>query len=92
MKSDQKEWIQSNKEKVFNLLKETPPDGEKFAEITQKILEREELWNAWKNEGCPEIKKPSADSVMETYPQETRPLLGDILKKAKKENKFYMGR
>lgn len=53
LKSDQKEWIQNQTEKVYSLLKETPPDGESFAKIVKNILVREELWNAWKNDGCP---------------------------------------
>lgn len=56
LKSDQKEWVQNNVEKIYNLLKETPPDGEKFAEIVRTILAREEHWNIWKNSGCPGIK------------------------------------
>lgn len=53
LKADQKEWIQTSTEKVYNLLKETPPDGATFANIIKNILKREELWNAWKNDGCP---------------------------------------
>lgn len=40
-------------DKVYVLLKETPPDGENFAQIVNNILEREEYWNVWKNDGCP---------------------------------------
>lgn len=57
MKSDQKEWVQNNVEKIYSLLKETPPDGEKFAEIVKNILSREEHWNIWKNSGCPGMIK-----------------------------------
>jgi hypothetical protein len=34
------------------LLRETPPDGEKFLETVQNLMKREEQWNAWKNDGC----------------------------------------
>uniref|UniRef100_A0A6A7FRD8 THO complex subunit 1-like n=1 Tax=Hirondellea gigas TaxID=1518452 RepID=A0A6A7FRD8_9CRUS len=51
-------WVHSTELKVFSLMKETPPDGEQFVEIVKKILRRENLWNDWKNNGCPEIKKP----------------------------------
>lgn len=31
----------------------TPPDGKEFAEIIRNVLNREELWNIWKNDSCP---------------------------------------
>ncbi|XP_055956508.1 THO complex subunit 1 isoform X1 [Patella vulgata] len=49
---EQSAWVKTATEKVTNLIKETPPDGEKFAESVEHILEREENWNNWKNEGC----------------------------------------
>ncbi|CAH0564075.1 unnamed protein product [Brassicogethes aeneus] len=90
LKTEQKEWIATNKEKIYSLLKDTPPDGDKFAEIAKKILGREELWNAWKNDGCPEIKK-NFDISEPKENENRRPLLGDILKEANKEGRFYMG-
>lgn len=53
LKVDQKECIQTMIEKVYNLLKETPPDGETFSIIVGNILEHEEYWSVWKNDGCP---------------------------------------
>ena len=53
IKQDQREWIQTTTDKVYNLLNETPPDGENFAKIFKNILQREEYWNTWKNDGCP---------------------------------------
>lgn len=92
LKSDQKEWIQSSTEKVYNLLRETPPDGKRFAEIAANILSREEYWNAWKNDGCPELKKAviPTDSPDKRKTEE-RPLLGDIIKEASSQGKYYMG-
>ncbi|XP_060521343.1 THO complex subunit 1 [Cylas formicarius] len=92
LKTDQKEWIQSATEKVYNLLKETPPDGERFAEIIKNILKREELWNVWKNDGCPEIKKflPQNDSDLKVRSDKAH-LLGDIIQQSKEQGKFYMG-
>ncbi|ESP02473.1 hypothetical protein LOTGIDRAFT_138363 [Lottia gigantea] len=49
---DQTAWIKTATEKVTSLIKETPPDGDKFAESVDHILQREENWNNWKNEGC----------------------------------------
>lgn len=76
---------------MYALLRETPPDGKKFAEITSKILTREEYWNAWKNDSCPELKKIPLDSPEKFKREEKRPLLGDLIKQASAQGKFYMG-
>ncbi|XP_050298108.1 THO complex subunit 1 [Anthonomus grandis grandis] len=93
LKPDQKEWIQTSTEKVYSLLRETPPDGANFAKIIKNILKREELWNSWKNDGCPEIKKflPQNDPVEIPKAKKTEPLVGDLIKAARNEGKFYMG-
>ncbi|KAL3284462.1 hypothetical protein HHI36_018623 [Cryptolaemus montrouzieri] len=93
LKTDQKDWIQSTTEKIYKLLRETPPDGERFAEIVANILSREEYWNAWKNDGCPEFKKQSVltEPLEKSQNKSSRPLLGDLIKQANKDNKYYMG-
>lgn len=40
-------------EKVYNLISETPPDGDKFSKTVKHILNREQQWIKWKNDGCP---------------------------------------
>lgn len=93
LKADQKEWIQTNTEKVYNLLRETPPDGERFAEIIKNILKREELWNAWKNDGCPEIKKflPQSEPTETEKAETSQILVGDLIKEANDHGKYYLG-
>lgn len=54
----QAEWIKETEATVFQLLEETPPQGKKFCASVRHILQREELWNNWKNDGCKEFKKP----------------------------------
>lgn len=67
-------WISEYTEKVYNLIKETPPNGEEFAKYVRHVLVREEFWIMWKNDGCPSYEKePQAD--METYPPQRH--LGD---------------
>lgn len=86
--------MQTVTEKIQSLLRETPPDGEKFASIVTNILHREEHWNIWKNDGCPEFKK----SISQAEPTEKRksitekPFLGDIIKEAHASGKYYLGR
>ncbi|XP_048581884.1 THO complex subunit 1 [Nematostella vectensis] len=45
-------WVKETTSQVYQLIKETPPDGESFANTVEHILEREENWISWKNEGC----------------------------------------
>nr|CAH7768225.1 unnamed protein product [Callosobruchus chinensis] len=91
LKSDQKEWISTTTDKIYVLLRDTPPDGDNFAQIVKHVLSREELWNAWKNDSCPEMKKVIPVVEPEKRKESQKPLLGDILKEANKEGKYYMG-
>ncbi|KAF7278945.1 THO complex 1-like protein Hpr1 [Rhynchophorus ferrugineus] len=93
LKTDQKEWISNTTEKVYDLLKETPPDGERFADIIKNILKREELWNAWKNDGCPEIKKllPQSEPGIEKTESSDESPLGDLIRDADQKGKYYLG-
>lgn len=86
---------------VYTLLEETPPDGDKFAKIVKHILLREEHWNVWKNEGCPEFKVPGEEkeklgeiTEKRKIAKAKRPkrLLGDVIKEATLNNKYHMGR
>uniref|UniRef100_A0A8C6LMF0 THO complex subunit 1 n=1 Tax=Nothobranchius furzeri TaxID=105023 RepID=A0A8C6LMF0_NOTFU len=59
LNDDQTTWIEETTKLVFQLLRETPPDGDKFATMVEHMLSTEENWNAWKNEGCPSFVKES---------------------------------
>ena len=55
-------WIKDATEKVYTLIKETPPNGDEFAAYVHQVLIREESWIIWKNEGCPSYEKePQVD-------------------------------
>ena len=54
---DQSAWIKARTDQIYELIRETPPDGAKFAATVTHMLEREEHWNAWKNDGCPDFEK-----------------------------------
>lgn len=60
---EQSQWVRNTQEQVYQLIKETPPDGEVFAKTVEHTLEREEHWNKWKNDGCPsyELEKQAAE-------------------------------
>uniref|UniRef100_A0A8C2GT22 THO complex 1 n=1 Tax=Cyprinus carpio TaxID=7962 RepID=A0A8C2GT22_CYPCA len=59
LNDDQSLWIEDTTKLVYQLLRETPPDGDKFASMVEHILNTEENWNSWKNEGCPSFVKES---------------------------------
>ncbi|XP_037827957.1 THO complex subunit 1 [Lucilia sericata] len=89
----QTEFIKETETKVYQLLEETPPNGKRFARTVKHMLTREEMWNNWKNEGCKEFKKPE-DSLMEDSPppaKKERKTLGDCLKEANGQSKFFLG-
>lgn len=51
------EWIKEIIERIYAILKESPPDGEEFLLVAKNMILREEEWGGWKNEGCPALKK-----------------------------------
>lgn len=59
---EQNLWIKTSTEKIYQLIRETPPDGETFAKTVEHILEREEYWNRWKNSVCPDFEKKPTDT------------------------------
>uniref|UniRef100_A0A8B9P399 THO complex subunit 1 n=1 Tax=Apteryx owenii TaxID=8824 RepID=A0A8B9P399_APTOW len=54
---EQSLWIEDTTKAVYQLLSENPPDGERFSKMVEHILNTEENWNSWKNEGCPSFVK-----------------------------------
>lgn len=60
---EQHDWVKKTEELVYTLLAETPPDGPVFVKTVKHILKREEMWSVWKNEGCPEFKKTSVNTL-----------------------------
>ncbi|KAI0207238.1 THO complex subunit 1 [Lamellibrachia satsuma] len=49
---DQAGWVKKTNDRVYSILRETPPDGATFAATTEHMLAREENWSVWKNDGC----------------------------------------
>eukprot|EP01135_Chromosphaera_perkinsii_P005436 Nk52_evm11s349 gene=Nk52_evmTU11s349 len=54
---DQESWLQETTTAVYELLKETPPNGKAFCKCVKHVLSRENKWIQWKNEGCPEFER-----------------------------------
>jgi hypothetical protein len=79
---EQSTWIKSASKRVAELLKETPPLGPKFAASVKHILEREEIWNKWKNEGCQNFvkeKRPAPPVTPNLKVKKAKPLTSDFI-------------
>ncbi|CAH2091417.1 unnamed protein product [Euphydryas editha] len=96
LKSDQLDWVKETTSLVYKLLAEIPPNGKHFAECVKSILKREEHWNTWKNDGCPEFQKPKPPVQTESTEEvkrgkKRRRPVGDIIKEYESQDKFFMG-
>eukprot|EP00102_Acyrthosiphon_pisum_P027035 XP_016664245.1 PREDICTED: THO complex subunit 1-like [Acyrthosiphon pisum] len=91
VKPEQQEWIKNSITTIYELINNTPPDGVRFSEVVKNILQREEQWNKWKNDGCPEVIKrlPTSDQSDMAAPK--RRNLGDVIKNMTANNKVFLG-
>ncbi|KAH8288392.1 hypothetical protein KR054_002093, partial [Drosophila jambulina] len=94
--TDQADFIKDTEPRVYKLLEETPPYGRRFARTVHHMLIREEMWNNWKNDGCKEFKKPeepvgSEEDVKPPPTKKSRRPLGDSLRDAARNGKFFLG-
>lgn len=70
-------------------MKETPPQGSKFSSGVKHILEREEIWNKWKNESCPNfVKDKKFQTQPKTASKRQRPISSDFLSKSSTNKVF----
>uniref|UniRef100_A0A1B6CXE8 Death domain-containing protein n=2 Tax=Clastoptera arizonana TaxID=38151 RepID=A0A1B6CXE8_9HEMI len=98
LKADQLDLIKDTKQQVFALIKETPPDGVMFLNCVQHILQREEHWNNWKNDGCPEFQKPappleeSSEEEKKQRPNRQKKRLGDLFREADTKQNIIVGK
>ncbi|XP_014836403.1 PREDICTED: THO complex subunit 1 isoform X1 [Poecilia mexicana] len=90
LNDDQSAWIEETTKLVYQLLRETPPEGEKFATMVEHILNTEENWNSWKNEGCPSFVKERTSDDKPKRPTRKRQAPEDFLGKGP-EPKIFMG-
>lgn len=51
LRTVQQDWVKEQETFLYNLLGETPRGSERFRDMVQHMLNREHLWNNWKNEG-----------------------------------------
>nr|CAG4643082.1 EOG090X0324 [Ilyocryptus agilis] len=107
LSDEQTTWVSEATEQVYRLLGDTPPDGAAFVQAIRHILKREELWNNWKNDGCPEFRpsvtlrpddvpKDGANGEKKTAvvvgrPRRMKRSLGEQIREATKRNKCIIG-
>ncbi|XP_030068795.1 THO complex subunit 1 [Microcaecilia unicolor] len=87
---EQSLWIEDTTKLVHQLLCETPPVGDRFSKMIEHILNTEENWNAWKNEGCPSFVKERPVDPKPTRVVRKRPAPEDFLSKGNNK-KIIMG-
>uniref|UniRef100_A0A1I8PR36 Death domain-containing protein n=1 Tax=Stomoxys calcitrans TaxID=35570 RepID=A0A1I8PR36_STOCA len=89
----QSDFIKETEAKVYLLLEETPPNGKRYSRTVKHMLQREEMWNNWKNDGCKEFKKPEEITSDDKPPpaKRERKTLGESLKEANRQGKFFLG-
>ncbi|XP_058612651.1 THO complex subunit 1 [Onychostoma macrolepis] len=90
LNDDQSLWIEDTTKLVYQLLRETPPDSDKFASMVEHILNTEENWNTWKNEGCPSFVKERPAETKPIRPSRKRQAPEDFLGKGP-DRKILMG-
>lgn len=94
---EQTNWIEQTTKQVYQLISVTPPDGEGICKVLQHLLKREEYWNNWKNDGCPDVKvlvEPDAEKTTQTIQatyNSKRTLLGDRAQAAYNANRSVIG-
>lgn len=92
LNESQSTWVKETTTQVYELLRETPPDGEKFANAVEHILEREENWISWKNEGCPSFIKERSEEESKPQPSRKRKVsIGDEVASGWKSKKVLLG-
>lgn len=90
LNDDQTTWIEDTTKLVYQLIKEIPPDGDKFATMVEHMLNSEENWNSWKNEGCPSFVKERTVDDKPKRPSRKRAAPEDFLGKGP-DRKIFMG-
>ena len=72
LNDSQSQWIKEVTSEVYQLLTETPLEGEAFAKLVENILTREENWIHWKNEGCTSFARGQDEEESNTPKKRSR--------------------
>ncbi|CAL8076734.1 unnamed protein product [Calicophoron daubneyi] len=78
LSDEQMDWVNRKRESVLRLLsngKSLDNSSSTFASVVERILEREEFWNRWKNEGCPSFVRHVEKSPLTPRKRRMNPLV-----------------
>lgn len=78
-----REWIKNREKQIYELLHETPPNGKKYAEFVKHLIERENFWVKWKNEGCPKFMREKEAEIAEPVKKKRKTIYDDIMNDSK---------
>lgn len=89
----QSDYIRDTDLTIYRLLDETPPNGSRFAATVRHMLDREQMWNNWKNDGCKEFSRPTtaAVAVDDAAPAVAKPALTGAAAAAKRQSECRLG-
>ena len=87
--SEQTEIIQELTNKVLDLIAHTPPDGPFMRTIIKQIMEREENWSNWKNDGCIEVKPSTSEIKINALNRKRK--VGEEIMQAEDSGQFSLG-
>lgn len=89
---EQKDWVNETTDKVLDLISQTPPRGREMMKAVSQLLQREENWSNWKNDGCPEIKPDEVSTrTIDQSKYIKQENIGAELIAAEKAGKFSLG-
>ncbi|CAI2347148.1 unnamed protein product [Caenorhabditis sp. 36 PRJEB53466] len=72
LNEEQTKYVAECEEKCYRLLGETMPRGNSFVAGLRKIMLREQEWNTWKNNNCPDFSEKADKAAMQMYKKRTR--------------------
>ncbi|CAJ0961833.1 unnamed protein product, partial [Mesorhabditis belari] len=89
---DQQRFVTEMQEKCYRLLRETYPNGQHFSDSLKKILQREEEWSKWKNNGCQDYSSRRILAPMRKFAKRPPPPISDTLDLGNADlNKLWKG-
>ncbi|XP_076320027.1 THO complex 1-like protein Hpr1 isoform X1 [Tachypleus tridentatus] len=85
-------WIKETTARIYKLLEQTSSDGSNFSKNVAHILKREDYWNQWKNEGCPNFNLPGKpEKEKEVQKPARKRKVGDEIHAADSQGKILLG-
>ncbi|EGT49603.1 hypothetical protein CAEBREN_23001 [Caenorhabditis brenneri] len=72
LNEEQGKYVTDTEDKCYRLLSDTMPRGTAFVAGLKKIMSREQEWNVWKNNNCPDFSEKADKGAMQMYKKRAR--------------------